>query len=504
MNTPGTPLTPELIERVERLGRDISVMAEERAALLDMARADEPAGMLSRLDIFQGYIGVFIVAFLVTMLSTPLVRRMAIAQNIVDRPDQMRKLHGMPIAYLGGVAVFLGLMAGIFYSYAAASFPFLMEFHPSEHRVEGIIPQIVPPWVALGMTVIVLVGLIDDVTGISPRVKLGGQLFAAAALAVGDIGVKVAAGVLTPTLGRLLDNPDLVYALDLPFTIPLLQTSQVTIDIIYWTGTAVIATFVLGACNAANFIDGLDGLLTGTTSIATIGFLIIALGLAVVDDGPLDGPRIVICLAVLGACMGFLPHNFNPATIFLGDAGSLLLGYCAALMILSLGDTGKTSLVAAGLIIYAIPIIDTMLAIIRRKLAGKRMSEPDADHLHHMLKRWAGVKGAVLVLYAIGIAFAAMGVALSLVRARFVYALALLFASYIAVYAIKIARRQHHEEQMLLRLQGTPESSPPASPVSPSARTPGPPAGAPAGPSAGPSAGNAIAGKSAIDTGKVG
>lgn len=446
-------ITPELIERVEKFGRDIARLASEQDKLLDLARGDETVQSVGRLDIFQGYIGVFIVAFVVTMLATPLIRRLAISQGVIDRPDQLRKLHAMPIAYLGGVAVYLGLMAGIFYSYAAMRFPFLMEFHPTAHLMDGVFPQIVPPWLALGMTVIVLVGFIDDVKGISPRVKLGGQLFAAAALAVGDIGVKVAAGVLTPTLGALLHNPELVYTLDLPIGLPLVG-SQITLDIIYWTGTAVIAAFVLGACNAANFIDGLDGLLSGTTSIATIGFLIIALGLAVIDDGPLDGPRVVICLAVLGACLGFLPHNFNPATIFLGDAGSLLLGYCAAVMILSLGDTGKTSLVAAGLIIYAIPIIDTMLAIIRRKLAGKRMSDPDADHLHHMLKRWAGVKGAVMILYGIGITFATLGVMLSLVRARFVYALALLFASYIAVYAIKIARRKHLEEQMLLSLGG--------------------------------------------------
>lgn len=446
-------LTPELIERVERVGQDIARLAAEQARLLELASGVEAEEPVTRLLIFQGYIGVFIIAFLVTMLATPLVRRVAIAQGIIDRPDQLRKLHSMPIAYLGGVAVFLGLMAGIFYSYAAVKFPFLMEFHKSEHLHDGVFPNPVPPWVALGMTVIVLVGFIDDVHGISPRVKLGGQLFAAAALAIGDIGVKVAAGVLTPTLGRLLHNDDLVYHIALPGTLPLVG-DQITIDLIYWTGTAVIAVFVLGACNAANFIDGLDGLLTGTTSIATLGFLIIALGLAVMDDGPLDGPRVIICLAVLGACLGFLPHNFNPATIFLGDAGSLLLGYCAAVMILSLGDTGKTWLVAAGLIIYAIPIIDTMLAIIRRKLAGKKMSDPDADHLHHMLKRWAGVKGAVLILYGIGITFATLGVMLSLVRGRFVYALALLFASYIAVYAIKIARRKHLEEQMLLSLGG--------------------------------------------------
>jgi len=127
-------------------------------------------------------------------------------------------------------------------------------------------------------------------------------------------------------------------------------------------------------------------------------------------------------------------------------------------MILSLGDTGRTSLVAAGLIIYAVPIIDTMLAIVRRKLAGKRLSDPDADHLHHMLSRWAGVKGAVLVLYGIGAVFATLGVVLSLVRGRFVYALALVFASYIAVYAIKIARRKHLEEQMLLSLGGVEEA----------------------------------------------
>ena len=159
------------------------------------------------------------------------------------------------------------------------------------------------------------------------------------------------------------------------------------------------------------------------------------------DDGVLDAPRIIFGLAVLGACLGFLPHNFNPASIFLGDTGSLLLGYCSAVMILSLGDTGKTWLVAAGLIIYAIPIIDTMLAIIRRKLAGKKMSDPDADHLHHMLKRAFGVKGAVFTLYGIGIAFMLLGVMLSYFRGRIIYALVLLMASYIGVYAIKIARQ---------------------------------------------------------------
>jgi UDP-GlcNAc:undecaprenyl-phosphate GlcNAc-1-phosphate transferase len=403
---------------------------------------------MNQLDILSGYLLVFAVAFLVTVLATPLVRRLAVANGIVDHPSEARKIHKLPIAYLGGVGVYLGIIAGIVFSYIAVDITGLINYHQisDEHLVDGFYNPIVPPWIALGMTSIVLVGLLDDITGIPPRVKLGGQLVAAAALALGNVGINVAAGVLKPTLGRLLNNEDLTYQIPLPMDIPGFGTS-LELDLIYWSGTAIIAVFVLGACNASNFLDGLDGLLTGVTSIAMAGLLAIALTLAVMDDGVFDAPRIIFGLAVLGACLGFLPHNFNPASIFLGDTGSLLLGYCSAVMILSLGDTGKTWLVAAGLIIYAIPIIDTALAIIRRKLAGKKMSDPDADHLHHMLKRAFGVKGAVFSLYGIGIVFSLLGVMLSYFRGRIIYALVLMIASYIGVYAIKVARQSQIEQQ---------------------------------------------------------
>lgn len=447
----------------------LQAIADQQANTVGTGLA-ESAG--TQLDILSGYILVFAVAFIVTVLSTPLIRRLAIANGIVDHPSEARKIHSIPIAYLGGVAVYMGIIAGIIFSYLAAEIPALIQYHEikPEHLTDGFSNPIVPLWIALGMTSIVLVGLLDDVTGIPPRVKLGGQLIAAAALALGNVGINVAEGVLAPTLGRILDNPELVYHIPLPTEIPGLGAS-VELDIIYWSGTAIIAIFVLGACNASNFIDGLDGLLTGVTSIAMIGLLAIALTLAMLDDGVLDAPRIIFGLAVLGACLGFLPHNFNPATIFLGDTGSLLLGYCSAVMILSLGDTGKTWLVAAGLIIYAIPIIDTALAIIRRKLAGKKMSEPDAEHLHHMLKRALGVKGAVFTLYAIGIIFALLGVMLSYFRGRVIYALALLMASYIAVYAIKIARQS--------QLHAQPAAPKPAKPAGGQPQRDPPPAAAP-------------------------
>ncbi len=413
------------------------------ASAADLARA-----AADQLDILSGYIFVFAVAFLVTLLITPLVRRLAIANGIVDHPCEERKIHKIPIAYLGGVAVYLGIIAALVFSYVTVDISGIIDYHSisDEHLMDGLYNPIVPPWIALGMTSIVLVGLLDDVTGIPPRVKLGGQLIAAAALALGNVGINVAAGVLTPTLGRLLHNPELIYHIPLPADIPVLG-SGIQVDLIYWAGTAIIAVFVLGACNASNFIDGLDGLLTGVTSIAMVGLLAISLTLAVADDGYFDAPRIIFGLAVLGACLGFLPHNFNPASIFLGDTGSLLLGYCSAVMILSLGDTGKTWLVAAGLIIYAIPIIDTALAIVRRKLAGKKMSDPDADHLHHMLKRALGVKGAVFTLYGIGVVFCLLGVMLSYFRGRLIYALVLMIAAYIGVYAIKVARQSQIHAQ---------------------------------------------------------
>jgi UDP-GlcNAc:undecaprenyl-phosphate GlcNAc-1-phosphate transferase len=175
--------------------------------------------------------------------------------------------------------------------------------------------------------------------------------------------------------------------------------------------------------------------------------LIIALTLAVTDDGPRDASRIILCLALLGACLGFLPHNFNPASIFLGDCGSLLLGYCTIVIILSLGDTGWTQLVLAGLVIYALPIIDTTLAIARRKVSGRKISDADDQHLHHMLKRALGVKGAVLALYGIAAGFAALGVALSEGRGRVTYAITLIFAAFIGVTSFKVARKEQIERE---------------------------------------------------------
>lgn len=445
------PLPPGVVSRIQQMGDQIAGLSAQHRELEAAAglSPDHP----TRLDIFHGYIAVLAVAFLVTLLATPIMRRLAVRYGIVDRPSEARKIHKAPTAYMGGAAVYLGIMAGVLLSYIAVAVPGLLDFHTTSHA-EGGTPLGVPPSILLGLTVIMMVGLSDDILHISPHVKVAGQLLAAAALAIDDVGVRVAKNIIVPiakTLGintTTLDGTTIeTVLLSIPIPTDLLSTGAIHIDIVYWAGTAIIALFVLGACNASNLIDGLDGLLSGVTAIANVGLLIIALTMAIADDGPRDAQRIVLCMAVIGACLGFLPHNFNPATIFLGDCGSLLLGFATVVVILTLGDTGKTNLVFAGLVIYSIPIIDTSLAIVRRKLARKKMSDPDSDHLHHMLKRGLGVKGAVLTLYVIGASFAAIGVGMSLWRARASYLIALIYACFIAVIAIKIARKKIIDEQ---------------------------------------------------------
>lgn len=418
------------------VGVDETLIANDTQMLGDFT-----ALTMGAMDLLNSYVHVFLAAFLVALLSTPLIRRVAIAANIIDHPDSGRKAHAYPVAYLGGIAVFLGVLVALAISYVTV-----------DEAAAAYAP--VPIAIIIGMVAIAFTGFADDVWGWDPRLKIAGQLVAAAALAIEEVGVRVAAGVLTPIIGA----ENLVLMIPAP-------GGALPLDIVYWVGTGLIAVFVLGGCNAANLIDGLDGLLSGAVAIMAVGLLIISLlmlpaegtiAASFVEEGgeSLAGARVILCLALLGAVLGFLPHNFNPASIFLGDCGSLLIGYLCVVIILMFGEHGQTHLVFAGLIVFSLPIIDTTLAIIRRWLAGVSMAASDDQHLHHQLKRalsrggGGGVKRTVLALYGISGLFAAVGVLLaalviaSELRVRFVYVITLVLFSFIAVIAVKAARRQ--------------------------------------------------------------
>lgn len=392
-----------------------------------VASASTAAPALTISEVIAPFMAVFFVAFFVSFVATPLMRLLATRNGIVDWPDMARKNHLVPVAYLGGVGIFLGWLAGIALCYADIRW---------ELQGYAVGTSEFPIAVVLGAAVICLTGLFDDVYGISPRVKIGGQLFAAAAIASQHLGQ------------QLLHNAFGLLGLDLPPTL------------LYIAGTVIIAAFIIGGCNAMNLLDGLDGLASGVAGIAMIGFLLIAAivcvraaedavtAAAAVDSlGAVGYPmRTVLCLAAIGAILGFLPYNFNPATIFMGDAGSLLLGFLCATTILMFGAIpGQGLLLAtAALIVFALPITDTSLAIFRRKLAGQPIFSPDNKHIHHLLRR-AGlsVRQSVLVMYSAAIAFAALGVMMVALEWRWRYILAVFVVLYgfIMVTAFKYGQR---------------------------------------------------------------
>ncbi len=404
------------------------------------------------------FLPVLIASWLVTLVCTPVVRMMAIHAGIIDHPDETRKLHTRPIAYLGGVAVCIGLLAGIGVSY-------ILDVPLAFMELPGVI--------VIGMVVIMVTGAGDDVWGWDPRFKIMGQLVAAAALSMSAIGTQTAdafmayffgSGDLTMDIrlslvlavvavaalvwwfgageligfarqarglavAAIIGGILVLVGIDIVAGILDVPIQIMTMDVTYWIGVAIVAALVLGGCNSANLIDGLDGLLSGTAAIMGGGLLVISLLMALhltnadlntlseamgapVEQGvTLAGARITLCMALMGAMLGFLAYNFNPATIFLGDAGSLLIGYFCVVIILTLGELGHTHFVLAGLIVFGLPIADTILAIFRRKVQGKSASEADANHLHHILLRGLGtVKQAVLGMWAIETAFAVIGV----------------------------------------------------------------------------------------------
>ena len=361
---------------------------------------------------------VFVASLLATLAVVPVARVIAHATGVVDQPDAVRKLHGRTVAYLGGVGVFVGVFVGI-----------VVGAIMSGAALDALPP--VPFSIVLGMVAITFTGLADDIWKFDARLKVAGQLVAAAALAIDEIGVNVATGLFTPVLGAPRETL---------FTLGSLSVQNG--QFYYWVGTALVAIFVLGGCNAANLLDGLDGLLAGISAVMAVGLL--GLSLLVIFALPPDatdvnaitqsmaGARVTLCASLLGACLGFLAFNFNPASIFLGDAGSLLIGYLSVAIVMSFanlrpfacpyavheyvaasGPAGNLSLdngfegfatllVMCGLAMFGLPIIDTSLSIIRRWRAKVPFSTPDTNHIHHRVKRAMGgsVRGAVLSLYA--------------------------------------------------------------------------------------------------------
>jgi UDP-GlcNAc:undecaprenyl-phosphate GlcNAc-1-phosphate transferase len=241
------------------------------------------------------------------------------------------------------------------------------------HDVVGLI---------FGGTLICMIGVWDDVMGMSPRAKLLAQIVVA--------GISMLYGFLIAFVNNPFHHGDIIY-------FPL------------WLSIPITLVWYVGMMNAINFIDGLDGLLSGLTAIAGMFLVVINL---------VHGhPEIALVLAALvGGALGFLPYNFNPAKIILGDSGALFIGYVfATVSIIGASKTAFTISLLVPLIVLGLPIVDTAAAIVRRTLGGRKIYEADRGHFHHQLifRFGLNVRQAVLLIYALCVALGVLALMLS-------------------------------------------------------------------------------------------
>lgn len=315
------------------------------------------------------YLIVLVVAGLVTWLLTPVVRRVAIRLGAVVSPDA-RRVHERPTPTLGGAAMYGGFLAAM----AAASV--LPQFRAVFRGTSE------PLGLLVGATTMFAVGALDDLRDVSPPAKLAGQVFSGSLLSI--LGITLLF-FRVPFAGFVVLSPDLS---------PLLT--------VIWVALMV---------NAVNLIDGLDGLAAGVVGIAGLAFFLYSLRLT--DSGLLAEGNLAPLVAIIavGVCLGFLPHNAHPARIFMGDAGALFLGLLLAASTILVGGrtadqfSGQTFFFFAPLVIpfviLGVPMLDIVLAILRRAARRTSIAMPDKEHLHHRLMRLGhGQRRAVFILWA--------------------------------------------------------------------------------------------------------
>ncbi len=312
---------------------------------------------------------VFFSSLLLALLFTPVVGRLARRFNLVDLPSK-RKVHSHSIPRIGGVSLFVSFLV---------PFGGSILFCGSLTDTCFLSPSV--PWLLAGGATVFLVGLYDDVHRLSPSIKLAAQIIA---------GFLACYGGLT------------FHLVELPWS------GQMSLG---WFSVPVTVFWFLLVINAINLIDGLDGLAAGVTLFVSLTLLILSIS---------SGNYLVAAgLAGLsGTCMGFLRYNFNPASIFMGDSGSYFLGYMlASLTVLGSMKSQATVAIVIPIVALGLPLMDTIIAPIRRFITGKDLFQPDKSHIHHkLLKMGLTQRKAVLLLYAATIVLGTF--ALLLVHAR--------------------------------------------------------------------------------------
>ena len=306
----------------------------------------------------------FLVALGVALLLTPAVIAFARRTGALDKPDA-RKVHVRPIPRIGGIGIYAAFMVSILVQLTFVD----------------LTPEYMTSLIGLmvGGTIIVAIGIIDDYCDLPAKVKLLGQIIAAAVVV---IGFDVRIDVITDPLG----------------------------DYIYLEFLAIPATifWIVGLTNTVNLIDGLDGLAAGVSSIAALTIFLVAM-----EEG--IPPVAMVTIALAGAAMGFLYYNFNPARIFMGDTGRMFLGFMlAGISVIGAVKSAATIALIVPILALGLPIMDTTFAIVRRYRGGVPIFKPDKGHLHHrLLDLGFTQRQAVLLMYIISALLGLSAVALT-------------------------------------------------------------------------------------------
>lgn len=298
------------------------------------------------------YLVPFLAAFVITFLQMPFTIKFAKKKGFLDVPKDNRRVHKKPIPVGGGIAMVI-------------SVSILMLFFLPINK--GLIMTIV------ASLIIAISGLYDDKKGLSPKLKFIFQILAAVILIIGGMKIEFVTNPFDSNDALLILN-----MLSIPVTI-------------FW---------VCGITNTINLIDGLDGLASGVSMICAISMFFITYNMGRYDVS-------LVCALVAGACLGFLPFNFNPAKIFMGDTGALYLGFMLSYISIS-GFLKQAAIlmIFVPVLILGVPVFDTAFAMVRRKLSGKSMVEADKGHLHHrLLKMGLNQRQTVVILYSISAIF---------------------------------------------------------------------------------------------------
>ncbi|WP_270166261.1 glycosyltransferase family 4 protein [Paenibacillus sp. SYP-B4298] len=311
------------------------------------------------------YISGFVIALVLALVLTPLVKKFAFAVGAIDKPNY-RKVHTRIMPRLGGLAIYVAFAAGLL---------ILLPFVP-DGLFDNSDMNLVRAMLA-GGTLIVLIGALDDRFELSAKVKLVGQLTAACIVVFGfDVKINFV-------------------------NIPFGESMQFITE---WISIPLTIFWIVGVTNAINLIDGLDGLASGVSGIA-IGTILVMASLMGFE------PIILMSALLLGGIIGFLFFNFHPAKIFMGDSGSLFLGFSLAMMsMLAFKQVTIVSFVTP-LLIIGVPLSDTFFAIVRRLINRKPIFAPDKGHLHHCLRELGfSHRKTVLIIYAIAAFFGACAI----------------------------------------------------------------------------------------------